>query len=113
MLLSLNSKNFCCTCRDLLLQFTRHVLVLNTGHVLDILMVRGYVGKAKFMHIEKYLIHMEESTKIKIEVYCYLNQIEKTTWPRSYFSGHSKIDLIVNNLSVSFNSTIYLKLIPS
>lgn len=54
----------------------------------------------------KHLEHIEELKKIKLEAFNYMNQIDKYAWCISYFTTHSKVYLIVNNLSERFNSTI-------
>ena len=41
-----------------------------------------------------------------LKTYEYLDNVDPSMWSRSYFTDHSKSDLLVNNLSESFNSYI-------
>ena len=49
---------------------------------------------------------MDELKKLCPKAYEYLDNVDPSMWSRSYFTDHSKSDLLVNNLSESFNSYI-------
>ncbi|GMY29119.1 Transposase, MuDR, plant [Fagus crenata] len=54
----------------------------------------------------EYLAAMEELKKIDEAAYNYLDTMDQCMWSRAYFVSMPRIDLLVNNLSESFNSYI-------
>uniref|UniRef100_A0A2N9EIL4 Transposase MuDR plant domain-containing protein n=1 Tax=Fagus sylvatica TaxID=28930 RepID=A0A2N9EIL4_FAGSY len=54
----------------------------------------------------EYLAAMEELKKIDEAAYNYLDTVDQCMWSRAYFISKPRTDLLVNNLSKSFNSYI-------
>ena len=54
----------------------------------------------------EFLEQMGELKKLCPKAYEYLDNVDPSMWSRSYFTDYSKRDLLVNNLSESFNSYI-------
>jgi hypothetical protein len=61
---------------------------------------------AKASYPQAWEREMNEIKKLNGEAFKYLIKIKPRFWSKSYFTFHSKCDVLVNNMSETFNSVI-------
>jgi len=66
------------------------------------------MAAAKATYYQGWETNMEELKKVNQEAAEWLHAIPRNSWCKHAFSEYSRCDVLMNNLSESFNSTILL-----
>jgi hypothetical protein len=64
------------------------------------------MGAAKATYIQAWESKMDELKKVEFKAWEWLMKVPTKTWCKHAFSHYSKCDVLMNNLSESFNATI-------